>query len=121
MKVDFIRRTPRTVGLIGKRLSRSNGAEEIHSPVCALGLALVHVEITQRYLHIGIPQLIGPVYGRVCGELVCIQIGNVEPAKGCPSGSNLGRVVDEGGEGDIIWRDLEFQVGLGVIGALVLP
>lgn len=108
VEVGLVRRVPSTVCLVGKSVRRGDGAEKVHAPVGALGLAGVDVEEAQRDLHVGEPECVGLVDGRVGGELVAGEIGDVEPVEGGTGCSDLGGVVDEGRERDVVGGYFEF-------------
>lgn len=108
VEVGLVRRVPSTVGLVGKSVRRGDGAEKVHAPVGALGLAGVDVEEAQRDLHVGEPECVGLVDGRVGGELVAGEIGDVEPVEGGTGCSDLGGVVYEGRERDVVGGYFEF-------------
>ena len=46
---------PCAQGLVGKRVGRRDGAEEVHPPLCARGRAVVDVEEAQGNLHVRRP------------------------------------------------------------------
>lgn len=94
MKVDLVRRTPRSVALVGERQRTSDGAKEVHSPLCALSRAVIDIEKTERDTYVGDPQLVGVVEGGAGINAVCGQVGDVEAVERSTGRSNLGRVVD---------------------------
>lgn len=94
MEVDLVRRTPRSVALVRERRRTSDGAKEIHSPLCALSRAVVDVEKTEWDLDFGNPQLVSVVEGGAGNNAVCGQVGDVEAVERSARLSDLGRVVD---------------------------
>lgn len=107
MEVELIRRAPRPVALRGQRVSRRRGAEEVHAPVGAARRDVVDVEEAQRDLHLRHPGRLGRAEGRARDELVGREVGDEEGVEGGAGGAHLGGVVDEGGEGHVVGRDLE--------------
>lgn len=94
VEVDLVRRTPGSVALVREHGRTSDGAKEVHSPLCALSRAVVNVEKTQRELDVGNPQLISIVEGCASTNTVCREVGDIEAVESSAGRSNLGRVVD---------------------------
>lgn len=120
MEVDQVGCAPTSVSLVWPIVLASHRAEEVHAPLRALGLTLIDVKEPKRDLDLRAPVLVLPRDGGVCGELVGVQVGDVEPVKSGAWGAHLAGVVDEGVESHVVGGDLELKVGLGVIRALVL-
>lgn len=94
MEVDLVRRTPRSVALVRECRRTSDGAKEVHSPLCALSRAVVDIEKTQWDLDVGNPHLISVIEGCASLNTVCRQVGDVEAVERSARRSNLGRVID---------------------------
>lgn len=120
VKVGLIRGAPAAVCLDRESGVGSDGAEEIHAPLRALCASIVNVEEAKRNLDIRVPLLVRPVEASCGRELVINQVGDVETVEGSASRADLGRVIDEGREGDVVGGDFELEVGLGVLGATIL-
>lgn len=120
MKIGQIGRVPTAVKLSRKRLRRSDRPEEVHPPPRAFCFPGVDVEETKRDLNVGYPLLLRFIEGGGGRKLVVDQVGDVEPVKCCARCADFRGVIDECGEGDVVWGYLELEVGLGIVGTLVL-
>lgn len=94
MEVDLVRRTPGSVALVRERRRASDGAEEIHAPLCSLRRTVVDIEETQWDLDFGNPQLVSVVEGCAGSDTVCGQVGDIEAVECSAGRANLGRVVN---------------------------
>lgn len=117
MKVRLIRRTPPPILLHRERRRRRDRPEEVHAPLRALRTPGIDIKKPERDLHLRDPLVVGRVELRGGRQLVGGQVGDVEAVEGGAGGADLGRVVDEGREGDVVGGDFELEVGLRVGGA----
>lgn len=117
MEVGLAGRIPSPKPLVGKSVRGRDGAEKVHPPPCALGLALVHIEHEQRDAGRRDPRLGGPVQHRGGSDAEVERRWDADEggAKGRAPGADLGRVEDEGVEGDVVGADLELEVGARVV------
>lgn len=119
MEARLVGRAPSPETLIGERVGRNNGAEEVHPPLRALGLATVDVEQSQRDGRGRNPRLGILVQARGGGQAVDERVGHVESVEGRAARAHLGGVVDEGLEGHVVGADLKFQIRLRIVGSPV--
>lgn len=120
MEVGLIRYAPAPIRLIRERVWSRDGTEEVHAPLGVLGRAVVHAEEPEGDLHVRDPGPCIAVERSAGGDAVGGQVGYVEPVEGGAGRADLGGVVDEGLEGDVVWGYLELEVRLRVVGAVVL-
>lgn len=120
VKVNLIRWAPASICLVGECAGRCSRAEEVHAPLGTLRPALIYVKESQRDLDLRHPFFLACFQGSAGNDLVISQVGNVEPVKSRTGRADLGGVINECAECHIIGSNLEFQVGLRVIGASIL-
>lgn len=120
VEVGLIRHAPGTISLIRESSRPRDGAEEVHAPPGALAPALVHVEEAKGDLDVRDPCARVMVARGVGDDAVGGQLGDVGAGEGGTGRSDLGGVVDEGLEGDVVGGHLELEIGLRVVGAIVL-
>lgn len=120
VEIRLVRGAPATICLIGKSGVGCDRAEEVHTPLCALGTPLIDIKKSKRNLNVRSPLLVRLVEAGCSGQLVINQVGDIEAIEGRASGADLGRIVDEGREGYVVGGHLEFEVGLGVFRTPVL-
>ena len=120
VEVRLVRYAPGTIRLVRICGGTRDGAEEVHAPLGALGRAIVDVEEAEGKLDVRNPHACIVVERGAGNDAVGGQIRDVEAVEGSAGCADLGRVVDEGLEGDIVGGDLELEVSLRVVGPMVL-
>lgn len=119
METGLVWGTPSTQLLVWIRGWTGDGSEKVHSPVGALGGAVVNVEEAQGNLDFADPALSGLVQRRSSREAIGSRIRDEKVIERRALGSIFGRVVDKRLIRHVVWIDLELQVGLGIFGTLV--
>lgn len=119
METSLVWGAPGTQLLVWIRGWAGDGSEKVHSPVGALGSAVVNVEEAQWNLDFADPTLSGLVQRRSSREAIRSRIRDEQVIERRAIGPVFGRVVDKRLIRHVVWIDLELQVGLGIFGALV--
>lgn len=119
VEASLVGDAPSAETLIRIGLGANGGSEKVHPPLRTPSLAVVDVEDAQRDLDVADPELGRLVQLGGGGKAVGGGIRDEEVVKGSSSGADLGRVVHHGLVRHVVGVDLELEVRLRVVGALV--
>ena len=119
MEIGGIWGAPTSQKLIGEHLLVGHSAEEIHSPLCTIGLTIIDVEEAERNIDRRHPRFFGLVQNGLSSQAINGGVGDEEMVEGSTGGAHFGRVVYKGLVGDVVGGHLKLEVGLRVLGAVV--